>query len=110
MARHEELATISRELRELTRELDMSTVILAQVNREGVKRGVATKEDTGGTYQIAQDADIYYIIREKSKDEIEADGPAKGGLYGFLDKHRNGKQKLGCSIAADLDTMRLWEA
>lgn len=109
MARHDELGTISRELRALTRELDITTVAIAQINREGAKRGISSKEDTGGAYQIAQDSDLFYVLREKTRDEIETDGIDRGNLFGFIDKHRHGRQKVGVSIRADLDVMRMGE-
>lgn len=108
VSRYEEVGLISRGLLELAQELNISIVALAQINREGTKRGDANKEDVGDSYKIVQDADIFYVMREMSKDEIAATG-SKGSRVGLLDKHRHGKAGIKTNLAADLNVMRIYE-
>lgn len=109
VSRHEELGIISEKFLEAAHDLDVSIVVLAQINRSGIKSGISSKEDIGDSYKIVQDADIVYLLREKSKDEIEESGAQTGDAFGLLDKHRHGKVGLGTSIVRDLSVMRIEE-
>lgn len=108
-SRYTELGDISRQLFELTRELDISLVAMAQLNRQGARKGFVSKEDIGDSYKIPQDSDIFYIVRMKTDDELRAEGPEKGDRYAVVDKHRHGREGVGCSIVADMATMRIKE-
>jgi len=112
-SRHLELGMISSSLLELANELDIAVVALAQVNREGVKKGQMggspKMEDTGDSYRIAQDADNFIVVRMKTKDEVSTDGAHLGNRQGWLDKNRAGRRGVGFHILADEATSRYME-
>lgn len=110
IARYLELGTISGGMLEMCADLNISMIAVAQMNREGIKAGSNAKENVGDSYKIMQDADWAYIIREKSKEELDAEGPAKGDCFGMLDKNRHGRDKVGTGIHRDMSVLRIKEA
>jgi replicative DNA helicase len=110
MNRYLEIGQISGGLIGLAQETGIAIIALAQINREGSKKGRSSKLDLGDSYRPAQDADHFYVVDEKSAEEIEEDGLEMGNRYGFLDKNRRGRDKVGCDIIADMSTMRIKEA
>jgi replicative DNA helicase len=108
--RDQELGDISRALLELSHDLGIHMIVLAQINRSGIKGGKPTKEDIGECYKIIQDCDYAFIAYEKSKEEKDADGPDKGDAFGYLDKNRHGKAGVGANLDRDLAVMRIKEA
>jgi replicative DNA helicase len=109
LRRDQELGQISRGFLELAKELDITLLVLAQQNREAVKAGSNEGTGIGESFKIYQDADVFITFREKSKEEIEADGPEKGNRRMKLSKHRHGKGGVEINMIADLDVMRLRE-
>lgn len=107
--RYMELGEISGGFIELAQSTGVSMVVLAQINREGSKKGRSSKLDLGDSYRPAQDTDYFYVVDEKSKDEIEEDGIDRGNRYGFLDKNRRGRDKVGCDIMMRKPTMTIHE-
>lgn len=106
-----ELGEISGNLLALSRELDSRVVALAQLNRSGAKGGDQQRmEDVGESYRMAQDADEFLILRFKTQEEMEVDGPQKGDRYAFLDKNRGGRRGVGFSVLADEDVAHYREA
>jgi replicative DNA helicase len=80
--RHEEIAYISRQLKQLARELDVPVVVLAQLNRqaEGKVPSLAELAESGS---IEQDADVViFLHRDRDSEEVETDL--------IIAKHRNG--------------------
>lgn len=108
--RHNELGVISTALLQLAKELGIAIVLLAQINREGAKKGAARMEDVGDSYRISQDCDVFVIFRFKSQDEMDEDGPEMGNRHGFLDKNRGGRRGIGFSVLADEATANFKEA
>lgn len=109
ISRHLEVGKISRGLLELSKELDVAMVAIAQQNRESVKGNNASKEGVGDSYKIAQDADAYIVFREKTKEELQADGPEKGNRLLILDKNRHGKGGIIMPFEFDKDRMQFFE-
>lgn len=105
-----ELGEITSQLLELANEMGITIVALAQINREGTKMGAAKMEHTGDSYRIAQDADAYLILRFKTEEETQADGPALGNRFAFLDKNRGGRRGIGFSVLANESTSDYKEA
>jgi DNA primase catalytic core len=104
-----ELGQISRGLFLCAHELDITIIAVAQQNREAAKQNQANKEGIGESYKISQDADLMLFMREKTKDEIDADGPEKGNRIINIGKHRHGKGNIIVNAIADLDIMRICE-
>jgi replicative DNA helicase len=94
--REQEVAEISRELKNLAKELNIPVIALAQLGREVEKRGgdkVPAMSDLRESGSIEQDADIvsfihrpeYYGITEDEKGES-----TEGLAYLIIAKNRNG--------------------
>lgn len=109
LGKYLELGHISRTLLRLAQELDITIVVIAQQNRDGIKASSGKKESIGDSYKIAQDADFFYVIREKTDDEMNALGPAAGDAVGILDKNRDGRDGVGTSLIRELSVMRIRE-
>lgn len=107
--RDQELGMISRSFLEMCKELDILLVVLAQQNRESVKAGSNEGTGIGESFKIFQDSDIFITFREKTKDEMAADGPDKGNRKMKLPKNRHGRGGIEFNMQADLAVMRLWE-
>lgn len=109
-SRYNELGEISGGLLELAHELEISIVALAQINRQGAKNARSSMLDIGDSFIIAQDADLFLVIDDKSKDEVEAQGGEKyGSKFGFLDKNRHGQDSQGFHLQADMSIQRVWQ-
>ncbi len=90
LPRHEQVASISKSLKELARELEIPIIALSQLTRdtEGREPNLASLRESGA---LEQDADIVILLhRDKdfkfeSSDEIE---PIETKV--IVAKHRNG--------------------
>lgn len=109
LRRDQELGHISRCFLELSKELDITLVALAQHNRDGAKQASTNKEAIGESYKIIQDADIGLFMREKSKDEIDADGQDRGTRLMQVAKNRHGRAQQILHIMFDQEVMRMSE-
>ncbi len=94
--REQEIATISRSLKSLAKELDIPIIILSQLNRSVETRGGTKKpqlSDLRESGAIEQDADIVLFIYRPEYYKIEQDdnGPTANKAYIMIAKHRNGK-------------------
>jgi replicative DNA helicase len=107
--RDQELGHISRGFLNIAKELDIVLVALAQHNRESAKSGSTAKESIGESYKIIQDADVGIFFREKSKEEIDADGKEKGNRIMELAKHRHGRGGVITNVIFDAEVMRMFE-
>lgn len=87
-SREQEVAEVSRQLKELALELDCVVVLPAQLNRESTKRTDQrpTMADLRDSGQIEQDADAIVLLhREKN-----AEGLPTGQILFIVDKNRHG--------------------
>lgn len=109
LRRDQELGLMSRGYLEIAKELDIALIALAQQNRESAKNKGMTKEDIGESYKIMQDADVGLAVRDKTQDEIDADGPEKGNKLARLVKHRHGRDGITFNLIADMGIMRIKE-
>ena len=90
LKRHEQVAEISRSLKQLARELKIPIVVLAQVKRE-VKDDKPSLSDLRESGSIEQDADlVLFLHRTKKKDdEVQTDQEGKE-VDVIIAKNRNG--------------------
>lgn len=107
--RDQELGKISRGFLEMAKELDLVLVVLAQQNREAVKGGSNEGTGIGESFKIFQDSDVFITFREKTKDELQADGIQKGNRVMKLAKNRHGKGDVSFNVMADLAVMQMAE-
>lgn len=86
--REQEVAEVSRQLKELSLELDCVTVLPAQLNRESTRRGDGrpTMADLRDSGQVEQDADAVILLHRPP-----GENGAPGNLVHFIvDKNRHG--------------------
>lgn len=80
------------------------SVCVAQQNRQNFKQGETTKiESVGGSYQVAQDADDFFTMSEKTEEQMTDEKNARGNRRGFLDKRRGGASDVMLDL--NLDTV-----
>ena len=91
LPRHEQVAEISRSLKQLARELKIPVIVLAQVKRE-VKEDKPALSDLRESGSIEQDADlVLFLHRVKKKDGDEEPDVSKGKEVDvIIAKNRNG--------------------
>jgi replicative DNA helicase len=90
LARHEQIAEISRSLKALARELDIPVVALSQVKREteGKKPTLADLRESGS---IEQDADVVlFLHRERQIDRGADESTSEYVTDVIIAKQRNG--------------------
>lgn len=86
-SREQEVAEVSRQIKELALELDCVVALPAQLNRESTKRGDGrpTMADLRDSGQIEQDADAIILIHRPPKGD-----PRDGEIDFIVDKNRHG--------------------
>ena len=89
-SREQEIADVSRELKALALELDCTTVVLAQLNREIERRGNAMPKmsDLRESGQIEADADLIMFLHRQYVVDPENADPKEAILH--IAKQRNG--------------------
>lgn len=87
-SREQEVAEVSRQLKELALELDCVVVLPAQLNRESGKRADPrpTMSDLRDSGQIEQDADAVILLHRERNSE----GEPTGMILFIVDKNRHG--------------------
>lgn len=92
--REQEIASLSRELKELAQELDIPVIALSQLSREVEKRtGMRAKpqlSDLRESGAIEQDADLVYFLWAPSEEEVAQNADLTYRRYGRIAKQRNG--------------------
>lgn len=93
-SREQQVASISRQLKVLSRELDTAVVVPAQLNRDLTKRadGRPQKSDLRESGGIEADADVVMLLARGLVSEGERKGEFNGELNVYIDKNRHGKQ------------------
>jgi replicative DNA helicase len=72
-SREDAISKLSNAFKQLAKELNITTVLLAQLNRESEKRGnkMPVKSDLRDSGAIEQDANVILLLHEKSDDPTE---------------------------------------
>ena len=111
MNRYREVGQVSGGLLQLTQELNLRMIAVAQLNRDGAKKGGASGgHDVGESFRIYQDADIFVSFMERSEEHVEKFGPKFGNRVMKIDKNRkDGKDDVSCYLLADLKTQSIRE-
>lgn len=93
-SREQQVAQISRQLKLLSRELDVAVVVPAQLNRESTRRsGRPVMADLRESGAIEADADVVMLLaREVFPAQHQYAGEFNGQLAVYVDKNRHGRQ------------------
>lgn len=107
--RSRELGQISKAWVEFAHDMDVSVILISQLGRQALLKDVAEAEDGFGSYEVAQDADVYITIKDKSAEEIEMRGIDHGNKTMNISKNRNGMKTVLIDLYADGPTFRMTE-
>ena len=108
--REQEISSISSQLKEIAKELQIPVIALSQLNREFGKSNTAVREpqlsDLRESGAIEQDADMVMFLFKPSDGEIEADAQLKEIFYCKIEKFRNGTAPIKFVGKFKKDTQR----
>lgn len=89
--REQQVALISRSLKELSRELDAAVVVPAQLNRESAKRGKPMLADLRESGGIEADADVVMLLARLVHEDGDRKGEYTGTISIDIAKNRHGR-------------------
>ena len=89
--------------------MDVAVVLISQLSKAALQAEVAEAEHGAGSYEIAQDADNYITLKEKSDDEINQRGIDHGNITLNVSKNRMGEKEILIDIYADRPVHRMME-
>jgi len=100
MGKAEGIANISHKIKQMALDLNVAVILLAQVNREGAKRGGLELYDLKDSGDIENDADVVLLMWPSNGDvesskESDHSGHYTNLLY-KLAKNREGERGIGC--------------
>lgn len=107
--RSRELGMVSKAWKEFSQEMDVAVVLISQLGRQALDADTAEAEHGYGSYEIAQDADNYITLKDKSKEEIEQGGIEHGNKTLNISKNRMGEKSVLIDIYADGPNYRMQE-
>ena len=107
--RYRELGWISKGWKEFAKDMDVCVVLISQLSKEALHAEIAEAEHGAGSYEIAQDADTYITLKEKSEDEINQRGINHGNITMNLSKNRMGQDDVLFDVYADRSVLRMSE-
>lgn len=108
--RYRELGWISKGWKQFAKDMDVCVVLISQLSKEALHAEIAEAEHGAGSYEIAQDADTYITLKEKSTEEIEKYGVEHGGNITMnVSKNRMGQDDVLFNVYADRPTLRMSE-
>ena len=107
--RSRELGMISKGWKEFSQEMNTRVVLISQLGKQALHEDTAEAEHGYGSYEIAQDADNYITLKDKSKEEIEQHGIGHGNKTMNISKNRMGEKQVLINIYADGPNYRMCE-
>lgn len=107
--RSRELGMISKGWKEFSQEMHTRVVLISQLGKQALHEDTAEAEHGYGSYEIAQDADNYITLKDKSKEEIEQHGIEHGNKTMNISKNRMGEKQVLINIYADGPNYRIYE-
>ena len=99
LAKHDGIAEVSHNIKQMAMELNIPVILLAQVNREGAKRGKLSIYDLKDSGDIENDADIILMMWPTNYDMVKSKKLDKTGkpyidLSYSLVKNREGERDI----------------
>ena len=107
--RSRELGMISKAWKEFSQDMNARIILISQLGRQALDAETAEAEHGYGSYEIAQDADNYITLKDKSKEEIEQCGIEHGNKTMNISKNRMGEKQVLIDIYADGPNYRMCE-
>jgi DNA primase catalytic core len=92
--RSRELGVISKAWKQFSKEMDVAVVLISQLGKQALEAETAEAEHGYGSYEIAQDADNYYTLKDKSEEEINQRGIEHGNKTMNISKNRMGEKGI----------------
>lgn len=90
---------------QVAEDLGIASVCIAQLNRSHYQEGgIGSIQEIGGSYQISQDADDFFIISAKTESQVSSGYGLQGNRRVFMDKRRGGQSDI--IIDMNLDDTR----
>ena len=108
-SRSRELGSISKAWVEFAHDMDVAVILISQLGRQALDADTAEAEHGYGSYEVAQDADVYITLKDKSADEIEMRGIEHGNKTLNISKNRNGEKTVLIDLYSDGPTFRFTE-
>lgn len=100
MGKAEGIASISHKIKQMALDLNIAVILLAQVNREGAKRGPLELYDLKDSGDIENDADVVLLMYPSKGSVEESKDTYHKGAYTNLSyklaKNREGERGIGC--------------
>jgi DNA primase catalytic core len=107
--RHQELGWISKAWKQFAKDMNVAVVLISQLSKEALKAETAEAEHGAGSYEIAQDADNYITLKEKSAEDIAKNGIDQGNIMMNVSKNRMGEKEILIPVYADRPIHRICE-
>ena len=107
--RSRELGVVSKTWKQFAQEMDVAVVLISQLGKQALEAKTAEAEHGYGSYEIAQDADNYITLKDKSAEEIEQYGIEHGNKIMNISKNRMGEKSVLIDIYADGPCYRMSE-
>lgn len=107
--RSRELGYMSKAWKEFAGDTNTTVVLISQLGRQALEADTAEAEHGYGSYEVAQDADVYITLKDKSDEEIEMRGIEHGNKTMNISKNRDGEKTVLLDIYSDGPTYRMME-
>lgn len=107
--RHRELGIISKAWKQFSKETNTAVVAISQLSKQALDADIAKAEHGAGSYEIAQDADNYITLKEKSEEDIQNNGIEHGNIVLNIDKNRSGEADILINIYSERSCQRMYE-
>lgn len=107
--RSRELGVISKTWKQFSRDMGVPVVLISQLGRQALLADTAEAEHGYGSYEIAQDADNYITIKDKTTEEIEQGGIENGNKTVNISKNRMGQKTVLINVYSEGYNYRMME-
>lgn len=107
--RYMELGQISKAWKRFAKDMNVAVILVSQLSKEALTAEIAQAEHGAGSYEVAQDADNYLTLKEKTEEEINQRGIEHGNITANIAKNRMGEKEILVNIYAERAIHRMCE-
>jgi len=104
----EEQNDVVSAIRDAVSKLNITGIVISQLNRGAMAEGSASGQHIAGTIKLLQDSDCYMGIRKKRKEELESAPHANSALQ--IEFNRHGPQGVEIDLQFKYGSMQIREA